>query len=129
MNIKDTTKTIVEGFPKQLKGLQIIVDKEDEETFISKDLFVSAVKEYIAQADFWNDLSTLPEDKIKAVFLLIFTKRQGFCAVRTSLFIGIAHTLTSEPMRNSRPMSYLTSTHYHGPKQVLRFLESGILRL
>lgn len=54
MNIKDAVKTLVNNFPNELKGLQIIVDKKDGETYLSKELFTSAVKEYIEQADFWN---------------------------------------------------------------------------
>lgn len=49
MNLRDVTKTMVENFPKELKGHKIIVDQEDGETYLSKTLVGSIIEEYIKE--------------------------------------------------------------------------------
>lgn len=89
MNIKDATITIVENFPHQLVRCEIIQDKQSDTLFIRKDLFASAVAEFIAEHNYVKAaaeppaprvLSSLSDTEAKTAFELAFPGKEFDCA-------------------------------------------------
>lgn len=58
--IREATVTVVHNFPEKLRSLEIIKCAETGVTFIRKDLFTSAVAEFL-ESDAYKQLSTKPE--------------------------------------------------------------------